>query len=674
MPFFLPASPDAQATPLPRPDPGWLFFLENAPAMVWLGDRRGRLVHVNSTWRKATGADIADYPDEAIWRLVHPDDRQRLADLAGSFNAAPVSYEFRQKNAGGGYRWVVERLRPWMDPTGRFIGYIGNTVDIQSQKDQERYLTVLAMRQTSLTHFSRMVLESAEPDKMNAEAVRLFCEHLSLPAGVLLTRASVDEPLAATATVGLPPGVELEFNGLPPDGNTVDYPDDRDSFPLSAAWMEARGWTEGVALPVDPQLPGTGWLVGLRARPGEPPIGPLNYARDLLGILAIAHTRHRAQAQLRESEERALLIQKMDAVGMLAGGVAHDFNNLLTAIRCFAELLLDDLAEPKQRSKVDDILHATSRASHLVKQLLTFSRMDVSQPEPTELNAMLDGLRGFIRSVLSEHVRIDMHLGGEPAWCMVDGKQLEQVIFNLCLNARDVMPSDGVLTLSVTCVEPAGTGQRRVRLSVADTGGGIPEAVQAKLFQPFHTTKAPGRGTGLGLASSQGIVRAFGGELTYETKIGQGTVFHIELPEITDPLAEVVETGGDVAAKSAPTVRILLVEDDELVRAVTGMMAQSIGHEVTVYGDGLEALEWATRTGLAEIDLLVTDIVMPGINGHELAQRLRAIKPSLKLLFMSGYVADQATMVALQQPDVFFLPKPFTSAGFIEKLHEAIGG
>jgi CheY-like chemotaxis protein len=357
----------------------------------------------------------------------------------------------------------------------------------------------------------------------------------------------------------------------------------------------------------------------------------------------------------------------MEAVGLLAGGVAHDFNNLLTAIRCFAELLRDDLQVPEQQARVDDILHASSRASHLVRQLVAFSRQELSQPEPVELNSLVDSLRGFIRSLLSEHIRINVELCVQPAWCRADSKQLEQVIFNLCLNARDVILTEGVLTLRVSCSEDSTAQIRRVQLSVGDTGGGIPEAVQVKLFQPFHTTKAPGRGTGLGLATSLGIIRSFGGDLTYETELGKGTVFHIELPEIEDPLAGYVE---DIAVGTAPTagVRILLVEDDDLVRAVTQMMATSLGHHVTAYSDSREACAWAEQTGLADIDLLLTDIVMPGLDGHGLSKRLRQIKPTLKVFYMSGYVDDPATMAAMAKPGVFFLAKPFSSDEFSRKL------
>ena len=672
MPFFI-KQPQRFSTHVPPLlDSAWLAFLDNAPAMIWIGDPRGRLIHLNNTWCKATGMDIARFQGERIWDVVHPVDRGRLAEAAANFAGESISYEYRLLQADGTYRWVHESVRIWRDGQGLMLGYIGNVTDIQGQRDQEQYLAIIAMRQTSLTYFSRLVVEAASPEQVNSEALRLFCEHLAVPAAVLVIQAEEGGALGVAAVYGLGESTPVpQFVDLHPTGDTLDYPEDADSFPLLHSWMSQVGWSEGVAVPLDPQAPLAGWIVGLRAEPGAGPIGPLHYARDLVSILAISHARHRTQRKQREGEERALQLQKMEAVGLLAGGVAHDFNNLLTAIRCFAELLRDELHVPEQQTKVDDILHAASRASHLVRQLVAFSRQEVSQPEPVDLNTLVDSLRGFIRSVLSEHIRINVEPCAQPAWCRADSKQLEQVIFNLCLNARDAMITEGMLTLRITCGESAEGGGRRVRLSVSDSGGGIPEAVRAKLFQPFHTTKAPGRGTGLGLATSLGIVRGFGGDLTYETELGKGTVFHIDLPEIADPMAGYVE---DMAAGSAPpaAVRILLVEDDDLVRMVTQMMATSLGHHVTAYGDSQEACAWAEQNGLADIDLLVTDIVMPDLDGHGLSTRLRQMKPSLKVFYISGYVDDPATIEAMAQPGIFFLAKPFSSEEFSRKLAAAL--
>jgi PAS domain S-box-containing protein len=637
--------------------------------MAWLSDAQGKVLHVNEAWRTATGLEVADFGTARAQRLVYPDDRGRLTSDSNLFAGHAHSCEYRLLFANGGYRWVTERIHAWRDRQHRLVGYFGTAIDIQSQKEHEQRLAVIALRQTSLTHFSRVALVQTSLDEVNREALRLFCENLGLPAALIVLGGDSGPVLAATR--GLDDLAPPLVRALDDSGMVLGWPADEEDFPLEPQWLTSQGWTDAVAVPLDPQSPRLGQLIGLRREAGGgAAIGPLHYARDLAGILAIAHERDRAQGKLRESEARALQAQKMEAVGLLAGGVAHDFNNLLTAIRCFADLLREDLADPAQRSKVDDILHASSRASHLVRQLLAFSRQEITQQEDLDLNQLLDDLRGFIRSLLSEHVRIEFEPSERAAWCRVDRKQVEQVLFNLCLNARDVMPTDGVLTLRVSHHEAE--GRRFVRLSVQDTGPGIPPEAQARLFQPFFTTKARGRGTGLGLATCLNIAHANGGTLGYETRPGAGTTFHLDVPEIDDPVAAYTfeeETRGECAR-----ARLMLVEDDELVRAVTQMLAESLGHEVIAFPNGIDACRHAEEHGLEDVDVLITDIVMPGMNGRELAARLLALKPALPVLYMSGYVDDPTTQEAMAQPGVIFLSKPFSSDDFAAKLEGVLRG
>jgi two-component system, cell cycle sensor histidine kinase and response regulator CckA len=667
MPFFIRQSTGHDDAVVPEIDSVWHDLLDAVPAMIWISDLEGRLLRTNSAWMAATGMSVDDYDHDAAWILVHPDDHNRLSETAAGFNGQPVSFEYRMRQADGTYSWVLERIQPWRNKAGVQLGYIGSAINIQNQKEHEQLLAITALRQTSLSYFSRVAMQQELPAVVNCEALRLLCEHLQLPAALLVLKDPDTSELNVTATTGLSPdSAPPVLAPVPPSGVVLDYPQDGSVFPIALTWLRENGWSEAISVPLDPEHPDLGCMIGLRNQPGPGPIGPLHYARDLVSILALSHTWERAQRKLIQGEQRAHQVQKMEAVGLLAGGVAHDFNNLLTAIRCFAELLRDDLSDTAQRTRVDDILHASSRASHLVRQLLAFSRQDVSQPEPLDLNTVVDDLRGFIRSLFSEHVAIVVDLHEGPAWCQADRKQLEQVLFNLCLNARDAMVTDGTLTLRVTVDSVA----HRVRLSVSDSGSGIPVEVRDKIFQPFYSTKARGRGTGLGLPTSLGIVRSFGGELTFETESGRGTVFHLDLPEIADPLASLDETQ-ETKSIHRPS-HILLVEDDELVRTVTRMMAESLGHRVTVFGDSCEASSWAQINGLDDIDLLVTDIVMPGINGYELSRRLHEVQPTLRVLYMSGYVDDEAALEAMIQPGVFFLPKPFSSEEFANKLATAL--
>jgi two-component system cell cycle sensor histidine kinase/response regulator CckA len=666
----VPPSAGDAAPPLPartpQVDPACIQFLETLPAMMWLADLDGRLFYANEAWCVATG--LAPGPDafSRLETMVHPDDLARLGGDKLCRAGGSTSFEFRLRQADGTYRWVLERIRPWRDARGNALGYIGSAIDIDEHKRHEHRLSLIALRQTSLACFGRFILEQTDAALVADEALRLFCEHLRLPVGLLLRPRTEGGPIEVVATRGLPPEVPApRLAAVPAPALNLQHPDDAE-FPLEAAWIEAAGWRHGIAVPVDPQAPARGCFVGLAPAVPEG-AAALHFARDLAAIFAVAEARELAERRLREGSERAVQVQKMEAVGLLAGGVAHDFNNLLTAMRCFAELLRDDLVDETQRSRVDDILHASSRASHLVRQLLAFSRHELVQSESVDMNALVDNLRGFIRSLLSEHVRIDYELGGESAWCKADPKQIEQVLFNLCLNARDVMIAEGVLTVSVRPGPLSLAGGRQVRLSVGDTGPGIPPEVQARLFQPFFTTKARGRGTGLGLAASRAIAREFGGDLTYETTPGRGTVFHLDLPEAASPLSCEIFPESE-AADRPPARTILLVEDDELVRAVTQLLAEARGHKVIAFGDSREAAAWAEAGGLEQIDLLMTDIVMPGMSGHVLALRLRERRPDLAVLYMSGYVDDDATRVAIAQPGVLFLAKPFSNADLTARL------
>jgi len=671
MPYFLRHLSTVGTTAEPVFDPAWGRFLDTLPAMAWLADTKGRLLYANEAWREATGlrGDISDL--SRFSDLVHPDDRERLGGAPRVHSGGSTAFEFRLRRADGQYRWVVERIHAWRDAKGAQIGFVGGAVDIHEQKRHEQRLSLIALRQTSLACFGRFILEQTDIDVISIEAVRLFCEHLRFPAG-LLVRGDPEgrEAPRVCGARGFASDVAPALTSLPATGATRHHPEDCDDFPLAASWLEAGGWRQGLAVPVDPLAPARGWFIGLATEPPDVPPS-LNYARELAAIFAVAEARVRAERDLRAGSERALQIQKLEAVGLLAGGVAHDFNNLLTAIRCFAELLRDDLPGDTQRSRVDDILHASSRASHLVRQLLAFSRHEVVQSEPVDLQSLVDNLRGFIRSLLSEHVRIRFELGDAPAWCQADPKQIEQVLFNLCLNARDVMVIDGTLTVSVGPGPATESGERRVRLSVGDTGPGIPPEVCARLFQPFFTTKPRGRGTGLGLAASRAIAREFGGDLTFDTELGKGSVFHLDLPEVANPYA--FEPEPEPAKPSnAPGRNILLVEDDDLVRAVTALLAESFGHRVTAFGDSTEALAWAEREGLLKIDLLMTDIVMPRLSGHALSQRLRALRPDLPVLYMSGYVDDEETRAAIAQPGVVFLAKPFSHQELASRLEAAL--
>lgn len=636
-------SGDALVVPATTPPPTVDDVCASLPGLVWWADRNGQVRCSNTEWQRVFGGSAAESGLKNLLERVHEEDRRR----GWPEGVDCIVYRLRTR---GGFRWMQETVRSFGD------GYLGVTTAAWS---------------AALADFGRFVLSEADLPLVRAEAAGRLVAQADFDGAILVHEGENGRWEVVGSAGDLPHEGLVDAIGKSGAGSAagLEYPSTDGNFPLSDAWMSAAGWSGAVAAWAASRDGRGCWLIGL-TRSTRPTPEAKHFLADLSGLFSVALLRAEAEQKLQESRERALQIQKLEAVGLLAGGVAHDFNNLLTAIRCFAELLRDDTTDEIQKGRIDDILHASGRASHLVRQLLSFSRQEMVQVESIDLHVLVDGLRGFIRSLVSEHVLLDFLLGEGAAWCRADPKQIEQVLFNLCLNARDVMPVEGRLTIAVSAGPDRDDGAKQVRLSVQDTGPGVPPEVQASLFQPFFTTKAKGRGTGLGLASSRSIARSFGGDLTFETSPGRGTVFHLDLPEVADPIGSLPEE--ERTETEARCVRILLVEDDDLVRAVTMMLAESLGHHVVAHGDPSEALLWAEGGGIHEFDLLITDVVMPGMNGHELAKRLTAMRPGLPVLYMSGYVDDPTIQAAVQAPGVAFLAKPFSNQDFTTRLNSVL--
>ena len=377
-----------------------------------------------------------------------------------------------------------------------------------------------------------------------------------------------------------------------------------------------------------------------------------------LVVLRDVTDRKQLEAQLRQS-------QKMEAIGRLAGGVAHDFNNLLSVIAGYAELILRRLpADSPLRGKGDEILKASARAAALTRQLLAFSRQQVLQPKIFDLNAVVSEMQAMLERLIGVDVILDTRLHPHLGRARADPGQVEQVVMNLVVNARDAMPDGGRIALSTRNVEMDEAyvrdhlGSRPgpyVLLEVTDNGHGMDAETQAHIFEPFFTTKEKGKGTGLGLATAYGIVKQSGGYIWVQSEPGRGTTFHVFLPRV-DALEE---TSGPEAA--APAVggageTVLLVEDQEAVRRLTREILEMNGYVVLEAASGKEALRISSEHE-APIRLMVTDVVMPGMSGIELAHRLRALRPEMKILYISGY-ADDALHGGVLEAGAAFLQKP----------------
>jgi PAS domain S-box-containing protein len=373
-------------------------------------------------------------------------------------------------------------------------------------------------------------------------------------------------------------------------------------------------------------------------------------------------------------EEQLRQSQKMEAVGRLAGGVAHDFNNLLTAILGASDQVLEQLpAGSTLREDARDIQLAARKAAALTRQLLTFSRKQVVVPKVVALDELVAGLVQMLQRLIGEDVQLVARHGPAVGNVRADPGQLEQVVVNLVVNARDAMPEGGRITLETADFElgpqeaRAQIGVRPgryVMLAVSDTGCGMSAEVLSHLFEPFFTTKGPGKGTGLGLSTIYGIVKQAGGHVRVESAVGAGSTFRVYLPRVEDGAAAVEGRAGAAAAAAPATV--LLVEDEPQVRAVVLKVLRRAGHAVLDAADGEEALRRAADPAQV-IDVLVTDVVMPHLGGRELATRIRALRPGLKVLFVSGYV-DAGFPVDELDDDTRFLQKPFGPAELATEL------
>ena len=408
---------------------------------------------------------------------------------------------------------------------------------------------------------------------------------------------------------------------------------------------------------------------------------PIQYRGSDGGLVFIRDitSRNRAAEEREKLREQLAQAQKMESIGLLAGGVAHDFNNLLTVINGYSQMLLGRIAAGDPlRDKLEEIHKAGERAAGLTQQLLAFSRKQTLQPRVLDLNQVVGGMRPMLARIMGEDVELRIELYPEAAAVDADPHQLEQVLMNLAVNARDAMPNGGTLTMATSVVEfgvaaaraPAGArpGSYAV-LEVSDSGKGMDEETRRRIFEPFFTTKGVGKGTGLGLSMILGIVEQSGGFIDVESQLGRGTTFQIYLPRSSAPAAE--ETAPEGAAARGGKETVLVVEDQAEVRRFVTAALKAYGYEVIQAESAAEALRFCERESAA-FDLLLTDVVMPNMSGKELADRLAARRPGVKVLFMSGYANPATLSPGASGQGAEFIQKPFSPDQLAHKVREML--
>ncbi|MGH9723321.1 MAG: response regulator [Bryobacteraceae bacterium] len=382
----------------------------------------------------------------------------------------------------------------------------------------------------------------------------------------------------------------------------------------------------------------------------------------------------------KQLQRELFLAQKMEAIGRLAAGVAHDFNNLLTVVTGYSAIVLGQLKEQDPlRQEVREIGRAGERAASLTRQLLAFSRNQILQPRVLDLNVIVTEMDRMLRRLIGEDIELTAALDSGLKWVKADPGQIEQIIMNLAVNARDAMPKGGKLTIETANVDlekefaerhiPVPPGPY-VMLAVTDTGIGMNGETQARIFEPFFTTKAQGQGTGLGLATVYGIVEQCGGAILVYSEVDHGTVFKIYLPGVQG--APVIPEAAPVAAPQRGSETVLVVEDEDAVRGLVCRILHARGYTVLAARNGGEALLLCEQQS-REINLMITDVVMPAMSGSELAQRLAPLHPEMKVLFMSGYTDGAIVHHGVLDPQTAFLNKPFTPSGLAAKVREVLG-
>jgi PAS domain S-box-containing protein len=627
---------------------------ENLNAGLVVTDLRNRAQYVNERMCALTGYSRAELEGRDLASLLFP-SRERDADalrLRGRLEGAREQYEVEHRRKDGSSFLGEVSASPLHDGDGRVVGTVGLVIDVTDRYEWEREMAEREHRYRTLFEVTPLPAWVYDVDSYRFLAVN--------PAAIAQYGFTEEQFLSMTI-LDVRPAEEIER--------------------LKAQVRARQNGGEGPAR-------GRGY----RHRKADGTLMDveiISHAFDFEGhparivLVNDVTEQHRLRVREREMEQQLVQAQKMEAVGRLAGGVAHDFNNLLSVVMSATEMLADALpAESPLREEVSDIRQATERGAALTRHLLAFGRKEVHAPELLDVHEVVANVERLLTRALGGGVQLVIHRGAGDARVMADASQLEQVLVNLAINARDAMPRGGSLViassvrmLSAADAEPLGLAPGEyVALEVIDTGVGMDETTRSRAFEPFYTTKGPLAGTGLGLSTVYGIVRQSGGVVTLTSAPGEGTKVRIFLPVGGRAPAPSAQSGPETAfAPTGPRAsgRVLLVEDEPRVRVQARRLLERCGYSVLEAPDGAHGLQvFSAQRGT--IDAIVTDVVMPVLGGVEMVSRARALAPEVPVVFVSGYTAEDQDLPL--DARTVFVPKPYTMASLCGAIASVVVG
>jgi PAS domain S-box-containing protein len=658
-------------------------IVENIPAAIYLKDARTlKFVRVNRTVEQQTGFPRSEILGRTIHDIISPQDEElflesdRQAIESGALVDIPDEPMHTRDH---GLRYMHTKKVPIAGPDGRPAYLLGVSEDITEHKMMEEEL----LRAKDCLE-QRVLERTAELHEANLDMVRQMQENRRNLEALRESQQKLALHIEQTPLAAIEWNLNYEVMEWNPAAEKV-FGYTRD---------EALGRHAGFIVPAPVRPHTEGVLQQLVERSGGTRSTNENLTKDgrtilcewyntplvdkdgkVIGVASLASD----ISEYRQLEDQLRQSQRMEAVGQLAGGVAHDFNNLLNVILGYCDLVIDAMpAVDPQRTRVEHIRSSGQRAAALTRQLLAFSRKQVLEPRIVNLNDILHAMSHLLPRLITENIELQTKSTAGLHLTKVDPSQMEQVILNLVINARDAMPDGGTLLLSTFNVTqdalaaqsqyPSEPGDY-VELCVSDSGTGMDAATQARIFEPFFTTKEPGKGTGLGLSTVYGIVKQSGGYITVQSELGKGTTFCVFLPRTKESeQSPELPVGESIRQKEArATETILLVEDDETLQELTTEFLASRGYHVLSAGNGAQALSLAaSHKGV--IHLVLSDVIMPGMSGPALVEKLSAMRPGVKALFVSGYTRDAIVQDGNLSPGLEFLQKPYRLADLAQKV------